>query len=67
MIKVKLVWKNAPVDNDDKNAHVFEDEINSWLRANSRVKIVDIRQSSSGGSFGSSLWFISVWYEEGAA
>ena len=66
-MKVKLFWKNAPVGNGDKNARAFEDEINAWLSENSRIKIVDLKQSSSGGSFGLSLWFVSVWYEEGAA
>jgi hypothetical protein len=55
------------VGNRDKNARAFEDEINAWLSENPGIKIVDIKQSSSGGSFGSSLWFVSVWYEEGAA
>jgi len=59
-MKVKLFWKNAPVGNGDKNARAFEDEINAWLSESPGIKIVDIRQSSSGGSFGSSLW--SVWY-----
>jgi hypothetical protein len=30
------------------------------------IKIVDVKQSASGGSFGASLWFISVWYEDGS-
>lgn len=66
-MKVKLFWKNAPMGNAGQNAHDFEDEINAWLSKNPRIKVVDIKQSSSGGSFGSSLWFVSVWYEEGAA
>ena len=66
-MKVKLFWKNAPVGHGEKNAHTFEEEINAWLGEHPRIKIVDVRQSSSGGSFGSSLWFVSVWYEEGAA
>ena len=66
-MKVKLFWKNAPVGNGDKNARALEEGINAWLSEQPRIKIVDIRQSSSGGSFGSSLWFVSVWYEEGAA
>ena len=66
-MKVKLFWKNNPLGYGDKNARALEEEINAWLSENPRVKIVDIRQSSSGGSFGPSLWFVSVWYEEGAA
>jgi hypothetical protein len=64
-MKVKLFWKNAPVAHGDKLARAFEDEINAWLSENPRIKMVDIKQSSSGESFGS--WFVSVWYEEGAA
>jgi hypothetical protein len=65
-MNVKLFWKNAPVGNGDKNARAFEEEINAWLSEHPRIEIVDIKQSSSGGSFGSSLWFVSVWYEEAA-
>jgi hypothetical protein len=66
-MKVKFFWKNAPTGDGGKNARALEDEINAWLSANPRIKIVNIKQSSSGGSFGASLWFVSVWYEEGAA
>ena len=66
-MKVKLFWKNAPVGNGDVGAHAFEKEINAWLRGHPRIKVVDVKQASCGGSFGSSLWFVSVWYEEGAA
>jgi hypothetical protein len=64
-MKVKLFWTKAPVVNGDKNIRPFEDEINAWLSERPRIKIIDIRQSSSGETFGS--WFVSVWYEEGAA
>ena len=66
-MKVKLFWKDAPIGHGDKNAHALEQEINAWLGEHPRIKIVEIRQSSSGGGFGASLWFVSVWYEEGAA
>jgi hypothetical protein len=55
------------VGHGDKNARALEEEINAWLCDNPRIKIADIKQSSSGGSLGGSLWFVSVWYEEGAA
>ena len=46
----------------------FETEINTWLGANPRIKIVNVKQSSNGGgSLGSPLWLVSVWYEESAA
>jgi len=66
-MKVKLFWKNGPIGNGDTNAHALEDQINLWLSAHPRIKVLDIKQSSSGGSFGPSLWFVSIWYEEDAA
>jgi hypothetical protein len=30
------------------------------------IRVVDFKQSASGGSFAESLWLISVWYEEDA-
>ena len=66
-MKVKLFWKNGPMGRGEKNARELEEEINAWLSENPRIKIVDIKQSSSGGSLAGSLWFVSVWYEEGAA
>jgi hypothetical protein len=65
-MKVKLFWKLNPVQFATKNAHNLEDEINAWLRENPRIKIIDIKQSSGGGSFFGGLWFVSVWYEESA-
>lgn len=66
-MKVKLFWKDNPLAHGGKDAHALEDEINVWLSEDPRIKIVEIKQSSSGGSFGASLWFVSVWYEDGAA
>jgi hypothetical protein len=66
-MKVKLFWMNSPVGRGDKNARALEDQINAWLSENPRIKVVDIKQSSSGGSLGGSLWFVSVGYEEGTA
>lgn len=73
-MKVKLFWKMNPVklgplvgqlyeSNEDTSS--LEDEINFWLREHPHIKIADIRQSATGGSFGPMLWSISVWYEEG--
>ena len=73
-MRVKLFWKNGPLRGcgvfgdfatAGDNALDLESQINAWLSENRGVKIVDIKQSSSGGSFGDSLWFVSVWYEEG--
>ena len=44
----------------------LEVEINAWLEQHPNVKIVDIRQSSNGGSWNDTKFFISVWYEEDA-
>jgi hypothetical protein len=73
LMRVKLFWKNEPMKPSAflglnpraKNAQDFEADINAWLQKNEKVKIVDIKQSASGGSFAGSLWLISVWYEEG--
>ena len=66
-MKVKLFWMNNPLGGGDKNARALENQINAWLSENPRIKIIDIKQSSSGGSLGGSLWFVSVWYEEATA
>lgn len=76
-MRVKLFWKNAPLNNflwskgkgwfvfnDSRNAQGLEVEINAWLQQNPKIKVVDVKQSASGGSFASSLWLISVWYDE---
>ena len=42
----------------------IEQDINTWLVQNPNIKIIDIRQSSNGGSWATSKIFISVWYEE---
>jgi hypothetical protein len=64
-MKVKLFWKKNPAAIGLNNARALEDEINAWLSENPRIKIVDIKQSSSGGPLLGPLW-VSVWYEEGA-
>jgi len=73
IVKVKLFWKNNPLgagrifSTFDQNAQIFEEEINQWLRDHSDIRIIEIKQSASGGSFSPSLWLISVWYEESRA
>ncbi len=74
-MRVKLFWKNEPMarggflssNPKGKCAQDYETEINAWLRDNQQVRIVDIKQSASGGSFAGSLWLISLWYEEAHA
>jgi hypothetical protein len=72
-MKVKLFWQSNPVvsflfsGKSDKNAQALEDQINAWLSEKPRIRIVDVRQSAYYASLGTSLWMISVWYEEGTA
>ena len=47
-----------------KKSQELETEINNWLSQNPKIKVVDIKQSASGGSYNPSLWLISVWYED---
>ncbi len=74
-MRVKLFWKNEPMRPaigrfsaklSGKNAQDFENEIDAWLQQNPGIKVIDIKQSASGGSMTGSLWLISVWYEENA-
>jgi hypothetical protein len=44
----------------------LQEEINNWLEEHPNIKIVDIKQSASGGSLHVTKLFISVWYEEAA-
>ena len=46
-----------------KIAEQLEDQINSWLERNPDIRVVKTEQSSSGGSFGPSTFWVSVWYE----
>ncbi len=57
-MRVKIFSVNAATGK--KNQQIFEDQINQWLSQNKGVEIVKIKQSASGGSFGASLWMISV-------
>ncbi|MEE9431331.1 MAG: hypothetical protein V3V16_09845 [Melioribacteraceae bacterium] len=41
----------------------LEQEINSWLENNSRMKVIKIEQTSSGGNIEPAVHIISVWYE----
>jgi hypothetical protein len=72
-MKVKLFWTNNPLGPTRRSLsaafsdEALENEINRWLLDHANIKIVDIKQSASGGSWKPSLWLISVWYEEGRA
>ena len=49
-----------------KRLQDLEDQVNAWLSQNPKIKVVDIKQSTGGGSWSPSHWLISVWYEEAA-
>ena len=44
----------------------LENDVNAWLEQNPSIRIIDVRQSSNGGSMANTKVFISVWYEESA-
>ncbi len=46
-----------------KTALHLQEEINAWIAANPGIKIIDIKQSSCGGSVEPSKIIISLWYE----
>jgi hypothetical protein len=46
-----------------KHTQDFEDEINTWLAAHPGIRVVQIQQSSNGGSLDTTKIVISVWYE----
>ena len=41
----------------------LEDEVNTWLERNPSIKVMDIKQSSSGGSWVKPQLFIAIVYE----
>ena len=61
-MKTKLFGK---INTEKKRLNVLdlEDEINSWLEKNPDIKIIDIKQSSNGGSMYHTKLFFSIWYE----
>jgi hypothetical protein len=38
-------------------------QIDQWLKDNPGIKVIHIKQSSAGGSWGPIQLFMSVWYE----
>ena len=63
-MKTELFFMNNLEKRKAKLWQTLENEINSWLSENQNIKIVDIKQSSSGGSFSPSSVCISLWYAE---
>lgn len=58
-MKIKLFGKEG-----SKKVFGLEEEVNTWLEQHPTIKIVDIRQSASGGSLQDTKFYISVWYED---
>ena len=64
-MKVKVFLKKKPfLGSSERFASVVEQEINAWLEAHPRAKIIEIHQSASGGSFEPSSITVSIWHEE---
>jgi hypothetical protein len=59
IVKIKLFGKEG-----SKEALGLEDEVNAWLAKHPQIKIVEIKQSASGGSLQDIKRYISVWYED---
>ena len=57
-MKMKLFGKEG-----SKKIFELEEGVNTWLEQNPKIKIIDIRQSASGGSLHDTKLYISVWYE----
>ncbi len=58
-MKMKLFGKEG-----SKKVLGLEEEVNAWLEQHPNIKIIDIRQSTSGGSLADTKLYISVWYED---
>ena len=41
----------------------LEDEVNVWLEQNPGIKVIDIKQSASGGSWVKPQFFLAILYE----
>jgi len=63
-MKVKLFSQKDPLQGKGKQQTDLENAINDWLEKNRAVKVIDIKQSVSGGSWIAPTLFISLWYEE---
>lgn len=63
-MKVKIFSKSGSIlSQESKVLANLEQEINSWLESNPDIKILDIKQSSCGGSLETAKHLITVWYE----
>ncbi|MBT4154357.1 MAG: hypothetical protein ACKVH5_01090 [Fidelibacterota bacterium] len=63
-MKVKLFSKCGKYFGKSNTADRLEEDVNLWLENQSGIKIVEIKQSSCGGSMEPGQHLISVWYDE---
>lgn len=67
-MKVKLFIKDkSSFRSWQRHTQELEDDINTWLAIHRDVKVIDIKQSSNGGSFDTTKVVISIWYEPDGA
>ena len=62
-MKVKMFSKCGRYFGKSNIAASLEGEINVWLESEPEIKVVDIKQTSCGGSLEPGKHLISVWYE----
>ena len=62
-MKVKMFSKCGRYFGKSNIAVSLESEINVWLESEPEIKVVDIKQTSCGGSLEPGQHLISVWYE----
>jgi hypothetical protein len=63
-MKVKIFAKcGGYFDKSSKISSELEKEVNTWLESHSGIKIINIKQSSCGGSLEPAKHIISIWYE----
>ena len=46
------------------DASDLEQEVNTWLEEHPAMSLIEVHQSSNGGSWANTKIFISIWYEE---
>ena len=62
-MKVKMFSKCGRYFGKSNIAASLEGEINVWLESEPEIKVINIKQTSCGGSLEPGQHLISVWYE----
>ncbi len=62
-MKVKIFSLCGKLFGKSKKSTDLEEEINVWMESQHGIKVVDIKQTSSGGSLEPAEHLISIWYE----